>query len=226
MLDEIYGPATPALTPTRWTQALADVVPAEGAGVSVFAGDVRFPAGASSREAAIAERLQFTAAEGPCLAACADGIPVLASEHLMASRWPIFYDGLTRRTPFRAILGFPMTPHPAAFGSIDLYLHNDHQMHCIDVAAVTEVAELIGAALLDLIADADLTTSTHPGFSRTPRATTMTAVGMLNVALDMTSEAALATLRARAFAADTSVDHLADDVVHRRIPLTDFADFR
>ena len=63
---------------------------------------MRIPVGASDDPAAAAERLQFTAAEGPCLDAQALARSVLATETLIEQRWPDFYSGLVTRTPFRA----------------------------------------------------------------------------------------------------------------------------
>jgi hypothetical protein len=50
----------------------------------------RIPVGASNNDAAVAERLQFTAAEGPCLDAQALDRPVLATETVLTQRWPQF----------------------------------------------------------------------------------------------------------------------------------------
>ena len=60
--------ARPELLPVRLARACARVLPAAGVGISLFGSNgIRVPVGASDDDAAIAERLQFTAAEGPCL---------------------------------------------------------------------------------------------------------------------------------------------------------------
>jgi len=42
----------------------------------------------------IAERLQFTVAQGPCIDAHHTGQRVMATEPVIAQRWPIFHDRL------------------------------------------------------------------------------------------------------------------------------------
>ncbi len=56
----------PELLPERLARACARVLPVDGAGISLFfAEDRRLPLGASDHPASIAERMQFTAGEGP-----------------------------------------------------------------------------------------------------------------------------------------------------------------
>src|SRR3954471_8525889 len=60
--------AGPELLPTRLTRACLAVLPAaDGAGLSLLDNDFRVPIGATDDVAALAERLQFTIGEGPCL---------------------------------------------------------------------------------------------------------------------------------------------------------------
>ena len=76
--------ARPELRRVRFAQACARVLPVAGVGISVFGTDgIRIPAGASNDAPATAERLQFTAAEGPCMDAHLVARPVLATEILI-----------------------------------------------------------------------------------------------------------------------------------------------
>lgn len=85
------------------------MLPVAGVGVSVFGSDGhRMPVGASSEPAADAERLQFTTGQGPCLTAAHAGHVTLATEAVLARRWPQFYDRLFRQTPFRAVTAIPV----------------------------------------------------------------------------------------------------------------------
>ena len=60
--------AGPELLPTRLAKACTRVLPIDGAGISMFtAPTMRIPIGASDDTATIAERLQFTVAQGPCI---------------------------------------------------------------------------------------------------------------------------------------------------------------
>jgi hypothetical protein len=55
-------PRAPRLVPALVARACADALPVDGAGLSLHAGPLRVPIGASSPPAAHAERLQFTSA--------------------------------------------------------------------------------------------------------------------------------------------------------------------
>ena len=54
---------------------------------------------ASSEVAATAERLQFTAGSGPCLLAAESGLPVFATEDVLARRSQASHDLLVRSSP-------------------------------------------------------------------------------------------------------------------------------
>ena len=63
---ESAGLVGPELLPVRLAMACAQVLPVAGVGISVFgSADMRIPVGASNAAAVVAERLQFTAGEGP-----------------------------------------------------------------------------------------------------------------------------------------------------------------
>src|SRR4051794_40527593 len=87
-LDADAG-ADPDLLPERLAHAAAAVLPVDGVGLSLPGeGGQRTPLAASSEVAATAERLQFTAGSGPCLLAAGSGLPVFATEEILARRWP------------------------------------------------------------------------------------------------------------------------------------------
>jgi hypothetical protein len=72
--------AGPELLPTRLAKACTRVLPIDDAGISMFtAPTMRIPIGASGDDATIAERLQFTAAQGPCIDARHTGQRVVAT---------------------------------------------------------------------------------------------------------------------------------------------------
>ena len=83
---------------------------------------VRIPLGASDDVAAIAERWQFTMGEGPCVPACASGGAVVATGAMIAGRWPLLYQELIARTPYRAVLSLPLRYRPTGVGALDLHL--------------------------------------------------------------------------------------------------------
>ena len=66
--------AGPELLPTRLAKPCTRVLPIDVAGISMFtAPTMRIPIGASDDDATIAERLQFTVAQGPCIDAHTPG---------------------------------------------------------------------------------------------------------------------------------------------------------
>lgn len=77
------------LLPTLLSQACVEVLPVEGAGISVTQ-DLRVPLGSSDATAALAERLQTTLGEGPCLDAVGTPLPLTAGVDAIQERWPVF----------------------------------------------------------------------------------------------------------------------------------------
>jgi hypothetical protein len=75
--------------PAALAKAAKRVLGVDGAAISLMTGpSLRLPLGASDEESATAERLQFTAGEGPCFTAYAQGRPVVVTEARMAGCWP------------------------------------------------------------------------------------------------------------------------------------------
>src|SRR4051794_3898045 len=71
----------PELLPNRLATACAAVLPVDGVGICLFdSTGIRIPVGASDDVVASAERLQFTAAQGPCLDAHSGGRSLIATE--------------------------------------------------------------------------------------------------------------------------------------------------
>jgi hypothetical protein len=219
------GPAEPELLPNRLAAACTAVLPVDGAGICLFdSTGIRIPVGASDRRAAIAERLQFTAAQGPCLDAHSLGCSLIATESLIAQEWPMYYDSLVSRTPFRAVIAVPLTGALTGIGTIDLYFHQSRgvaDLNMIDTEqVVTQISGLLAQdPVFGVVADG-------PAWLDDPAAEARSAVfiamGLLNIALDVTTHDALTLMRARAYATDRSVDDVAADLVHHRMPTEEF----
>ena len=215
----------PELLPVRLARAAAEVLPVDGAGISLFfAPDRRLPLGASAEAYAEAERLQFTVGEGPCLSAHASGRPVIAEEHDIATRWPAYHDALVTRTPVRATISLPFQDALHGMGALDLYLVPPGDVHAVtlyDALTVTREVESLfhragrpagqdGPAWLDA-----------PAVER--RALVWQAMGFLNAGLHMSSEDALDLLRARAYGSGLDLDEFSARVLARDIGLEDLA---
>ena len=174
-------------------------------------------AGAGRHSRTVTE-LQFQLGEGPCLEACASGIPVLLPDLAVdgAARWPVFT--LAAPPEVRAEFCFPLGVETSCIGVFDLYrdepgmLSDDH------------VADALIAA--DIARDALLYLQEPPGHSGVAallevvgmdRIVVHQAAGMIAVQLDETPHAALARLRAAAFQSGRSIYDIAQDVVERRV---------
>jgi hypothetical protein len=220
------GVARPELLPVRLARACTRVLPVAGVGISMFGSDgIRIPVGASDDEAAIAERLQFTAAEGPCLDAHALARSVLATETLIAQRWPDFHAGLMSRTPFRAVAAFPWPDTLKGAGTVDLLFHHSSELADLDIGRADEVIAQVELTLHTESVVEFSPLGSGPAWLAGPAANSRNSVfiamGMLNVALEVTAPDALALLRGHAYATNRTVDDVANDVATRRIELQD-----
>lgn len=199
----------PFLLGSRLAFAAAQVLHAPAAGLSVSSPDllVRVPLGASSLDAGAAERLQFTAGEGPCLDAYALGEPMMAAAAVIERAYPMFARQLRAQTPFRSVFAMPLP----GIGALDVYFTDPVGCGAVDVAVAFMVAEQIQVALAQTDLPVALAGSTDSAQGR--RAQVPVAMGMMMVTLAVSPPEALAVLRARAFTTNRAVEDLAHDVV-------------
>lgn len=217
----------PELVPVGLARACVAVLPIAGAGISMFSGsDIRVPVGASDDDAARAERLQFTADEGPCLDAHRTSAPVLATAPVLAERWPDFHRRLLSATPYRSILAFPLAGPLGGLGSVDLYCIGADDVQSLDLADVAAVSTAVTKSLLD--DDVFVESSPDPlwldGPGATGRNEVLIAMGMVSVARDVPAPDALAELRRYATAHDDTVDNVAAGVIRRHISVSQLAE--
>ncbi|MBW8767340.1 MAG: GAF domain-containing protein [Geodermatophilales bacterium] len=146
------GLAGPELLPVRLARATARTLQVNGAGISVLDGGQQpFRLGASSDATALAERLQLTAGEGPCLTARRSRQPVFALEADLRRRWPAFCSLLLARTPFRAVVALPLQPALVGAGALDLFFERPEDVTELDVFEALAVGELVNSALSDAV---------------------------------------------------------------------------
>jgi hypothetical protein len=214
------------LLPDRLSRAAARVLPVDAAGLSVLIGPGgRSPLGASSPVAALAERLQFTVGNGPCLEAHSTGQPVFVVEDDIRHRWPAFADLLFSSTPFRGVVALPLRSTLTGAGAIDLFFQDAAGVPRLDVFDALAVGELITSALGDAAVWSTWSEAAGPDWLHSPsavrRAVVWQAVGCLSGALDVDAPAALALLRGHAYAADRTLDSVAADLIGGRLALGD-----
>ena len=212
----------PELLPERLARAAAAMLPVADASLSLLeGGDKRVPLGSSSPEAANAERLQFTVGDGPCMMAARLGERVFASEEELGRRWPQFTELLFERTPYRAVVAFPLLQALSGQGALDLFFRRSERIAQLDVFEAMAVGELITAALSDAAVFSDWTADVGPDWLHAPparrRGRVWQAMGRLCLQLDVEAPTALDLLRSYALATGREIDDVALDVLADRL---------
>ncbi|WP_432561974.1 GAF domain-containing SpoIIE family protein phosphatase [Kineococcus sp. SYSU DK003] len=209
------------LLPTALARAAARVLAVDAAGLSLMEDAHRVPVGASSAEAAEAERWQFTLGEGPCFASVQDSEVVVADDPTLHRRWEALREQLHRTSPFRCVVAVPLVVRDRPIGALDLYFTGPAPGAGFDPAAAQAVAALITASLLGAERGA-WEDGREPEWISTGSARrrhdVWIALGMVNTALSLSTPDSLALLRARAYANEQTVDDLAADIVSGRLP--------
>ena len=217
----------PELLPQWLARACAELLPVDGAGLSVyFSADRRLPLGGSDADADTAERLQFTVGEGPCLTSHSTLEPVLADEDELRRRWPAFHDALVSHTPIRGVISLPLHGGLQDLGALDLYLQPPSTVRDLGLAdaltVTTALSDCFAAAM-----DEEPRTEYGPSWLDAPsagrRALVWQAIGFVSTGLDLQSTDALAVLRAHAYGHDRELDDVAESVLERRLSLAELS---
>ena len=216
----------PELLPVRLARAAARMLAVDGVGLSLLDGaQQRLPLGASSDDAARAERLQFTVGDGPCVAAQRSRQPVFAVEEDLRRRWPVFGDLLLGHTPFRAVVALPLQPALAGEGAMDLFFTRPDEVTDLEVFDALAVGELVSSALSEAAVWSTWSPAEGPEWLQGPvpqrRAAVWEALGTVGVELEIGTEAALALVRAHAYGRGRSVDEVAAELLDGRLRALD-----
>jgi hypothetical protein len=204
----------PELLPMRLTKACAEVLPVSAVSVSVFGeGSHRVPLGSSSAASSVAERLQFTIGEGPCLAAHGSNGWVIATEEVLRTSWPDYHRELLAHTPLRAVVSSPVGHGLGGIAAVDFYF--DRPEPPITAALLEDLesaADVVGALLMahsGLVA----LTATPPKWLETQaaaaRSEVWVALGMLNLAMEIDNVTALDRLHDYADGQQRTVEQVA-----------------
>ncbi len=174
----------------------------------------RITLAATNEVAARLEDLQDVLGEGPCRDAFRTGQAVATSLDEEADRrWPEFTRAARDSVESVLIQCFAMRPGQQVFGTLSLYLATTPKVAESEETAQF-LADAIGAALLrDPLLDAGLTDSG----AWSSRAAIHQATGMVIAQLRLGPEDALAILRAHAYAHETTLAEIAEQVVSRRL---------
>src|SRR3954469_22084167 len=229
--------ASAALLPVRLTRACVEVLGVAGAGLSLHQGAFRVPVGGSDEMATLAERLQFTHGDGPCLEAAAHHRVLIAGAAELHNRWPAFTEELFRHTPYRAIISLPLATGQRPFAALDLYLIDAAALRTLALHEVYQVSQQTADALAIAVDTARNAAPADPSEPLTPpdnavpawldpppahtRSQVWVAMGMAMTEFHLTATDALALLRSYAYGHDRLLDDLAADLVHRRTDLAE-----
>ncbi len=223
-LEDVREPdlALPELLPVHLARACARTLGVDAAGLSVTAGEGgRVPLGASTPTADLAERLQFTAGDGPCETAQRHQEPVFAAFADLQRRWPGFAHLLARHTPYRAVVALPIGETLAGPGAMDLFFTDESTVPELDVFEAMAVGDLTCAALGDAAVWAPWSPHGGPAWRHGPtarrRARVWPAIGRVAMAQQVSAPAALDVLRSVARSTGHTVDDLAGDVLAGRV---------
>ncbi|SOE01387.1 ANTAR domain-containing protein [Blastococcus haudaquaticus] len=219
-LDDEDDPALrgPELLPVRLARACARTLQVAGAGLSFLDGaQQRVPLGASSEEAAVAERLQFTVGAGPCMTAQETRQPVFAVAEDLRHRWPVFTDLLVGATSYRAVVALPLQPALAGAGAIDLYFRRSGEVTRLDVFEAMAVGELVSSVLSEAAVWSSWSPTEGPEWLQGPaprrRAAVWEAMGKVGVELGIDAPDALQLMRAAAFGSGRTIEDVAADLL-------------
>jgi hypothetical protein len=203
-----------------------ELLPIDGASISMFGLSGQSTICASDTLAARSETLQFELGEGPHWEALRTGLPVICSDLADAEQpeWPVFVDA-ARGIGIGAVFAFPMKMGAVTVGVVDLYAAHPVTMDPVMIAnALGLAARTAPAAARQALYSANDDSSTEHQMAPALRREVHQATGMVQAQLDTTATDAFARLRAHAFATGMAIDDIARDVVARRLDFSTLSD--
>ncbi|MYW90415.1 GAF and ANTAR domain-containing protein [Amycolatopsis rubida] len=160
------------------------------------------------------EDLQLTVGEGPCRDAFVAGGPVLVPDlAAAATRWPAFGPAATGLGA-AAVFSFPLQLGVVRLGSLDFYRDRPGPLSRAQVTDALVLADLATATVIDQL---DGHASSDLSWLADSHAEVYQAVGMVQVQLGVSTDAALLRLRGHAFAHDVTLADVAGQVVTRTL---------
>ncbi|WP_225653296.1 GAF and ANTAR domain-containing protein [Streptomyces pseudogriseolus] len=210
--------AGPAEAPGRLCAVAVELLPVDGASVSLRGDSMPLQLAASGAGAARLAQLQATLGDGPCHHVLRTGAPVLArdlADGACADRWPVFAQQALG-SGVRAVYALPLGSTAVCVGTLDLYSASPGGLDAHQLQVALLVAGVMTVALTDLPFDArDAGEGWLSGLAA-DHDRVHQAVGMIMAQLGVGADEALARLRGDAFAHDRTVLEAALDVVARR----------
>lgn len=207
--------------PLTWRLAEAGRVILGTDGVSLTleaATTERLTVAATDDVAARLEQLQDVCSQGPCWDAQLTGDPqdfVLTGD--VGDRWPQFTPAAFAAVGARRLISLAMHPQGQIIGALSAHLSPGTAL-AVDLGSAQFMADAIGAALLlDPLGAAGVGEGAEPAGPWSGRVQVQQATGMVIAQLSITAADALALLRAHAFAHNSTVDRIAEQVLDRTL---------
>jgi GAF domain len=204
----------------RLCRLAVDEMALSGCAVVLMSGTVQVGTfGGAGRHAATITELQFELGEGPCLQACASGVPVLLPDLTAeaAARWPVFAPAAVA-AGVRAEFSLPLRAGPRGIGTFDLCRDEPGMLSDQQLADALVAADIACDAVLSArepFGNADLARLLETVGA--DRLVVHQATGMIAAQLNDTTINALARLRAAGFESGRSIYDIAQDIVARRV---------
>ncbi len=213
----------------RVCRAFVGLLPVDGAAVTVVVktGQRELMYATDAVSLALAE-LQFSLGEGPSFAAYAGGDPVLVPDlgGGLSPAWPIFAVEVAAQ-PVEALFSFPVHLGPVRVATLDAHRATPGPLGADELATARRMAGIVALALSALSAnagrwlDGDGDRMAGAGMRHQHVAQ---ATGMVIARLGLSPTAALACIRAHAFARGRPLLDVAGDIVTRRLTAGEVAD--
>ncbi|MDO0925731.1 GAF and ANTAR domain-containing protein [Streptomyces sp. TG1A-8] len=210
----------PAQLPRHLCAAVREALGADGVTLALLTDTPsRQLLAASDATALRLEQIQFTVLEGPCISAAATGEPVLVRDlHGAPTPWPLFGATMREQLPqVRSVYAFPLFFGDYVLGSLDVLACHPHTL-AEDVAEQgQDVADAVAEALFRV--HTKLLTGDEPpdwepaGIVRAHWFDTFRAIGVLAARQGVTTEDALALMRARAFGTGRTLADITTDIL-------------
>lgn len=198
----------------RLCRTLAHDLPSMGVAVNLMSitGSNGVAASSDDRIRSIDE-IQFTTGEGPCMDAFTQGRPVLVSDLHSDGRWPA-YATTALSSGTGAVFAFPLQAGTVRFGVMDVFFERAGSMSAEQVTT----AQIFAQIATEIMLEGSMTTATgdlesHLSTALDYRTEVYQAQGMVMIDLGLQVDAALALMRAFAFAHEMPLINLARDII-------------
>jgi hypothetical protein len=204
------GPSGLSLA-ARLAQACVSLLQVDGASITIEAATPnRITLAVTDQIAAELEQLQDVLGQGPCWDAYLTGTTQTTDlSPVQDDRWPQFGPAARQTVGLRTVFGLPMQPQRQTLGVLSVHLADMSELP-IGLEQSLFVADTVGAALLTDPQQDDPFGQGGPWSGRTQ---VHQATGIVIAQLRIPPADALAVLRAHAYAHETGLDDIAEQIL-------------